>query len=353
MELKKAWTNAGGVGGLLQLLARHAGDTNAGAAKSRQLNLLQGQLQGLRQGLNALDNMPDTPERDMQMLGLIRAVRGLLGGLSWIDQQREEMRKNETGSSFDSELSLLHWSDYPLDRWRPNVLHYRYDDALAPPPTTLMVSRLEAPTHEAAKQLIDTALAVEKTGLGGKVYLDARGIKFDPATDKPGSYGQFDQSLRDLAERLEKHTDLEVILDDEAKLFQPGDCGDAALYCGWYSLAKYIDAFDWRPGAVGYHMASSEATSLRKPGSKVWCSAMLEDGIAATLGPVHEPYLTSFPLPDDFFSLLLTGKYTLVEAYYRTKPYNSWAMVLVGDPLYNPWKNTPLLGEDALPSHLK
>ena len=63
--------------------------------------------------------------------------------------------------------------------------------------------------------------------------------------------------------------------------------------------------------------------------------------------------LAAFPLPDDFFSVLLTGRYTLVETFYRTKPYNSWAMVLVGDPLYNPFKNNPQLSEDALPDRLK
>ena len=42
-----------------------------------------------------------------------------------------------------------------------------------------------------------------------------------------------------------------------------GNDPDAALYCGWYSLAKYVDAFDWKPGAVAYHLASSEAHTLR------------------------------------------------------------------------------------------
>ena len=118
-------------------------------------------------------------------------------------------------------------------------------------------------------------------------------------------------------------------------------------------MARYVDAFDWKPGAVGYHLASSEASVLRKPGAKVWCNAMLEDGVCATLGPVYEPYLSAFPLPDDFFSLLLTGRHTLAEVYYRTKPFNSWVMVLVGDPLYNPFKGRPLLGDDDLPERMK
>jgi len=90
-----------------------------------------------------------------------------------------------------------------------------------------------------------------------------------------------------------------------------------------------------------------------KPGGKVWCNAMLEDGMTATLGPMHEPYLAAFPLPDDFFPLLLTGRYTLVEVYYRTKPFNSWPMVLVGDPMYNPFKKTPPLKEENLPERMR
>jgi uncharacterized protein (TIGR03790 family) len=84
---------------------------------------------------------------------------------------------------------------------------------------------------------------------------------------------------------------------------------------------------------VGYHIASFEAMDLRNAASTNWCPAMLVHGITATLGPVDEPYLTSFPEPDKFFAELLNGK-CLVEAFYQTNPYNSWQLILVGDPLY-------------------
>jgi uncharacterized protein (TIGR03790 family) len=353
VALERAFVVGGGISGLLRLVARGSAPDHLKPEAALQLERLKGQLQGLTGGLQALAGMPETVTRDVQILKLIQKTSGLIGAVQWIDQQRELLQKNQTQASFDSELSLLWWPDYSLFGWQPNLLYYRYDKLPTGELKTLMVSRLEAPTFELAKKLIDTAIATEKTGLTGKVYLDARGMKFDPKTSKPGSYSAYDQSLRDLAERLRQHTKLEVVLNDEAELFQEGDCPDAALYCGWYSLARYVDAFDWRPGAVGYHLASSEAATLRTPGSKVWCNAMLEDGICATLGPVSEPYLASFPLPDDFFSLLLTGRYTLAEAYYRTKPFNSWAMVLVGDPLYNPFKNKPALSEDALPERIR
>ena len=216
-----------------------------------------------------------------------------------------------------------------------------------------MVSRLAAPRFEQALRLVDAAVETEKTGLEGKIYLDARGMKYDSQTDKLGSFGAHDQSLRDLALRLRQYTKLDVTLDDKPELFAQGACPDAALYCGWYSLGKYVDSFTWRPGAVAFHIASMEAQTLTTPGGSVWCNAMLERGVAATLGPVHEPFLASFPLPDDFFSLLLTGEYTLAETYYRTAPFSSWVMTLVGDPLYNPFKHHPALVEGNLPDRLK
>ena len=59
---------------------------------------------------------------------------------------------------------------------------------------------------------------------------------------------------------------MKVVLDKKPAVFPPGSCPDAALYCGWYSLANYVPAFKWNKGAVGYHVASSEATTLKQAG---------------------------------------------------------------------------------------
>jgi uncharacterized protein (TIGR03790 family) len=104
-------------------------------------------------------------------------------------------------------------------------------------------------------------------------------------------------------------------LDTKPEVFPEGSCPDAALYCGWYSLKKYVDAFTWVPGAVGYHVASFELNTLRDPKYTGWATSMLRHGITATLGAVDEPILASFPPPDRFFTLLLTGRFSLVECY--------------------------------------
>jgi hypothetical protein len=87
---------------------------------------------------------------------------------------------------------------------------------------------------------------------------------------------------------------------------------------------------------------------------------MLEDrhpqtgaGVVATFGPVYEPYIHAFPPPDEFFALLLSGKYTLAEAYYRCLPHTSWTMTLVGDPLYAPFKANAPLNMDNVPEMTK
>lgn len=76
---------------------------------------------------------------------------------------------------------------------------------------------------------------------------------------------------------------------------------------------------------------------MRKENTKVWCPNMLRDGVAATIGPVYEPYVSGFPLPEIFFDALTEGYMNLGESYLISLPYISWQMILVGDPLYRPF----------------
>ena len=236
----------------------------------------------------------------------------------------------ETNASVDSELSMVLFQSYDLYRWQPNMLKGQVPGLGF---KTLMVSRLDGPDYKIIKGLVDKALTAEKTGLKGNAYIDSRGIF------KKDMYGHFDQSLRDLEAFIHSNTKMPIKAEHTGKLFQPGSCPQTAVYCGWYSLRKYVDAFDFVVGAVGFHIASFEAQKLHDPNSNTWCTAMLRDGITATLGAVDEPYLHTFPEPKAFFAELFEGK-CLVEAYYRTKPFNSWQLVLIGDPLYRPFKNT-------------
>jgi uncharacterized protein (TIGR03790 family) len=243
----------------------------------------------------------------------------------------------ETSASVDSELSMVMFGNYELYRWQANRLHVDSEntksDFMPIGFGTLMVSRLDGPSEEIIMSLVDKAISAEKTGLQGTAYFDTRGIY------KDNQYGVYDQSIRDLITLTGMRTKMQVVGERTSDLFPPGACPQAGIYCGWYSLKKYVDAFDFVDGAVGYHIASFEAAGLRDPNSSNWCPAMLSDGITATLGPVTEPYLHSFPKPKAFFLELYDGR-CLVEAFYRTKPFNSWRLLLIGDPLYRPFKKS-------------
>ncbi len=261
---------------------------------------------------NGMKDSPEYAQRTRQVMVLQSEIDRISG--------------KETNASVDSELSMVLFGAYELYRWQPNGLR----NNLPQPFRTLMVSRLDGPGYAVAQGLVDKAIEAEASGLTGNAYVDSRGMFGKDA------YGYYDQAVRDLTLLIQLRTELPVTEERTGALFAPGSCPETALYCGWYSVGKYVDAFEFVPGAVGFHIASFEAANLRDPNSTQWCPAMLTRGITATLGPVAEPYLQSFPEPKAFFGELFRGT-CLVEAFYRSKPFNSWQLVLIGDPLYRPF----------------
>lgn len=346
-QLQQLATLAGGARVLLQGIERQLSQPPDDPPQLRQqFDLLRGRASAFAEMKIILDQLPSGYHRDALALASLERNGGLLATIEWLDEQLATVDKNETGASFDSELAVVLWNDgYELLRWQPNYLRASYDNSqLRVAYPTLMVSRLDGPTFELAKGLVDKALAAEEAGLKGKAYIDGRGMgQVDQTPAPPGSYADYDRALLILANALQERTAIETVLNTSPALFKAGECPDAALYCGWYSLGKYVDAFDWAPGAVGYHLASSEATTLREAASQVWCKKMIEDGVTATIGPVYEPYLASFPRPEEFFGLLLQSDLTLAECYWRTEPFTSWMQTLIGDPLYRPFKNNKVM----------
>jgi uncharacterized protein (TIGR03790 family) len=258
----------------------------------------------------------------------------------------------ESHACVDSELMLLWWPKYKLERWVPNPLYFQASEQYRKGnPPVVMTSRLDGPSVEIAKRLVDDALAVEAKGLEGNVVIDARGIPFNPKNGDTGhGYGGYDESMCETARLLEK-AGMKVTLDQKNEVLPVGSAKGVAIYCGWYSHANFVDCCEYVPGAVAWHLASSEAVTLRNKDSKVWCPNLLKKGVCATLGPVSEPYTIGFPKPAEFFGFLATGEYTLVEAYSRSVLYCSWMTVLVGDPLYNPFKKNPKVKvADVVPS---
>jgi len=218
----------------------------------------------------------------------------------------------------------------------------------------VMTCRLDGPRESTAANIVLMSLKAEKEGLQGRIAIDATGgSNTSGGLDKTGGYKAFDNRLMNLSNIVRAHVKMPLTLDNKFPVFQAGTVKDVGLYCGWYSVKNYVPAFTFKPGAVGYHVASFECISLRMEGQLGWCAGLLNDGISATMGAVAEPYLDAFPLPDEFFPLLLTGKATLAETYWATLPQVSWMMTLIGDPLYVPFKANPQLRVEDLPEGME
>jgi uncharacterized protein (TIGR03790 family) len=285
------------------------------------------ELQRLKQQLDEQKNLLDKNKQDAleiskeqrQQIELQIAI--IQNHIDWIEG-------SQTGASVDSELAMVLSGDYELYRWQRNELASRL---LVANSRMLMVSRLDGPGFEIAKGLIDKAIKAEKKGLIGTAYIDCR---FSGAEkNKPDPlYEKYDRSLSLLAQMLREKSSLAVVEEKTPALFEPNKCPATAIYFGWY-----IDSFQFVDGAIGVHIASLEAVNLRDAASSQWCPAMLTRGVTATIGAVAEPYLPAFPDPKSFVAYLLDGN-CLAEAYAKTNPFNSWQMVLIGDPLYKPFK---------------
>jgi len=307
------------------------------------------QVKQAQQSLDALSQRRFDPVAREDLLTTTKENFGLINYARQLRGTIEYLKPEETGAALDSELSLLWWTFYPRSRWVENPLSYR--STLKNLPRTMMVSRLDGPQSGTARDIIAASVQVEERGLRGKIVCDSRGMKFHP--EKPDAYAGYDETIHNLAELVRTKTALPLAVDDSPEVLPANSAKDVALYVGWYKLRNYVPACQFNPGAVGFHIASLELVSLKSPDEHGWCRGMLNDGIAATMGAVAEPYLMSFPRADDFFPLLMTGKLTLAEVYWRTISLASWQLSLIGDPLYRPFKNNPALKVEDLPERLR
>jgi uncharacterized protein (TIGR03790 family) len=194
----------------------------------------------------------------------------------------------------------------------------------------LLVARLDAPTAETVRRMIDDTLLAERTGLYGWAYIDRRSIP-------ESGYREGDDWLQNAAAEC-WNQGVPVILDNNPAILPAGFAvTDAALYYGWYDWGAggAMAAPQFTPGAIAVHIHSFSAATLRNPDAH-WAAPLLVRGAAATLGNVYEPYLDLTPHLDIFNERLLQG-FTLAESAYMSLKVLSWMTTIVGDPLYRPF----------------
>jgi uncharacterized protein (TIGR03790 family) len=235
-------------------------------------------------------------------------------------------------ASVDSELSILGaFRDDPFGIIN-NPYYRRFSPILDSSVSVglLLVARLDAPSADTVRRMIDDTLLAERLGLYGWAYIDRRSIP-------ESGYREGDDWLQSAAAECWNHG-IPVILDNNPAILPAGFAvTDAALYYGWYDwqAGGAMGAPQFIPGAIAVHIHSFSARTLRDPNAH-WAAPLLTRGAAATLGNVYEPYLDLTPHLDIFNERLLQG-FTFAESAYMSLKVLSWMTTIIGDPLYRPF----------------
>jgi len=244
-------------------------------------------------------------------------------------------------ASVDSELAWLPLLDThplltgPMMNW---IYGATNADVLDPTNGILLVARLDGPSAEIARGLVDKALVAEHNGLWGRGYFDARGLA------KTNSFYLGDEWILGAAE-IWRREGFETFVDDRPDTF-PADfpMSQIAIYCGWYAgdvcgpLAQ--PNVEFMPGAFAYHLHSFSAATIRDPNHN-WVGPLLARGATCTMGCVNEPYLALTPNVAVFLARLVGRQFTFGEAAWAAQPALSWQTTVVGDPLYRPFGTPP------------
>ena len=234
-------------------------------------------------------------------------------------------------AAVDSELAMFGVEGVPMNGILQNKF-YQSEKSIAEVnlPFLVLTARIDAPSYATCERMIHDAIDADKTGLWGRAYVDIA-----------NKFPQGDQWLESVV-KTGGQAGIPTVVDrfnDTLPTNYP--MTDAALYYGWYdgnvSGPFLNNRFQFRKGAVAMHLHSFSAEQL-SDGTKNWSGALLEKGAVATIGNVYEPYLN---LTHDFGILhqrLLAG-YSFGEACWMAMPVTSWQGVVLGDPLYRPFRH--------------
>jgi uncharacterized protein (TIGR03790 family) len=239
----------------------------------------------------------------------------------------ESFRTNR--GAVDMELALVVRSGYPINAYIPNPLFQKDRPTALDRNRVLKVSRLDGPGLALAKALVDRAIEAETRGLIGRAYVDVGG----PHREGDGWFEDVIKQLTVL--------DFDVSVDRAPETMPAEARFDApALYFGWYSsevVGPFTRAdFRFPPGAVALHIHSFSAATLNTATTH-WCGPLIARGVTATFGNVYEPYLTFTHHPHLLLRALARGE-TLGDAAFYALRAVSWQCIVIGDPLYRPFK---------------
>jgi uncharacterized protein (TIGR03790 family) len=226
-----------------------------------------------------------------------------------------------------------------------------------------LVCRLEGHQEvQAIKDMIDRALYAERYVWPGQNYYNGFGYvdtRYSLYSDTdlenyPYGYYTYQNADKDMAYakyfidtagyELKWETNETEIGEATARFHDntSADSGRKAMwYGGWYNFGRYLDAWEWLPGAV--------ACDLNSDSYKQFLKGAFTNGLTAGCGVVAEPRLNGHTQPEKLLWALFKG-YTFGEAAYLADPRLGWMTVNNGDPLYCPHHQdkTPVM-DDVIP----
>ncbi|MCC5789186.1 MAG: TIGR03790 family protein [Opitutales bacterium] len=246
------------------------------------------------------------------------------------DRQRLPEAQQTNRAAVDQILSLLAAGRFPLNGPLPNPYFQQAEPSSQALSQIVRVARLDGPTVRSVEGMLTSALEAEENGLRGRAYIDLADGRPHPAGD---------QWLKASAEKLEAHH-FDLTIDEAREVFPPLARFDAPVwYFGWYTRRMSgpfaLAGFEFAPGAIGFHIHSFSAATVRSR-DREWVGPLIGKGIAATVGNVWEPFLEISHRPDLLVEGFLEKEMSFGEAAWYAMPAVGWQGVVLGDPLYQP-----------------
>jgi uncharacterized protein (TIGR03790 family) len=197
--------------------------------------------------------------------------------------------------------------------------HFGRNEHFDPTWGLYLVSRLDGPNVEIARELVDKAMEAEKS-----------------VTAKSGSAFFVKENHGEDAFKIAQRLGIKAVLEDRYFTKTNFVPDDTMWFFAWgHDYEKPIRSGQWPVGAVAAYLKSNTLAWINRPKAETWVQGLLGAGITGTFGAVIEPYVQGYTRGDVFFEPFWSSKYTFAESFYMATPTVRWAMSSIGDPLYN------------------
>jgi uncharacterized protein (TIGR03790 family) len=242
---------------------------------------------------------------------------------------------DQSAASVDSELALVGLS-YPPNGPVPNPYLHRDELFDSTRLHFYLVTRLDGPDPDEVISRVKDGLAVERDQAFG-----SRGFaRFDLHPDETPLAARLNRAIQYCYRTMRRQERfmgrIELPENTILPFFRKDSAINTFFFVGWQEREYDPEVFSWVQGAVAVTLDPVTAATLKDP-KKSWVAAATQAGVVGSIGNVSDPGPAGRPSIAGLFEYIRSG-YTWAEAAYMCIPYLSWQTVVVGDPLYAPYR---------------